>query len=58
MISTGMTGTARQGMNPYSASISRVNTFARDAPPRERIASRARTMCGASTASPIILSAK
>ena len=58
MISTGMTGTARQGMNPNSASISRVNTFARDAPPRERMASRARTMWAASTGSPIILSAK
>ncbi len=58
MISTGITGTALQGMNPNSASISRVNTLARAAPPRDRIASRARAMCGASTESPIILSAK
>ena len=57
MISTGITGTARQGTNPNKASITRVNTFEREAPPRDRIASRARTMCGASTASPIILSA-
>ncbi len=58
MISTGMTGTARQEMKPNSASISRVNTFDRDAPPRERMASRARAICGASMESPIILSAK
>ena len=58
MISTGIAGTARHGMNPYSASRSLVNTFERPAPPRERIASRARAMCGASIESPIILSAK
>jgi hypothetical protein len=58
MISTGITGTARQGMNPKSASIIRVNTFEREAPPRARMALRARTMCGASTGSPIILRAK
>ena len=58
MISTGMTGTARQEMKPNSASISRVNTFERDAPPRERMAARARAICGASMESPIILSAK
>jgi hypothetical protein len=58
MISTGITGTARQGTNPNKASIIRVNTLECEAPPRARIASRARTMCGASTASPIILSAK
>ena len=34
MISTGITGTARQGMNPNSASMMRVNTLARSAPPR------------------------
>jgi hypothetical protein len=45
-------------MKPKSASISRVKTFARDAPPRARTASRARTMCAASTESPIILRAK
>jgi len=58
MISTGITGTARQGMKSKSASIIRVNTFEREAPPRARMASRARTMWGASTESPIILSAK
>ena len=58
MISIGIAGTARQGMKPNSASMILVKTLARAAPPRERIASRARAMCGASTESPIILSAK
>ena len=58
MISTGITGTARHEMNPNSASITRVNTFDRAAPPRARIASRARCICGASVGSPIVLSAK
>ena len=58
MISTGITGTARHGMMPNCASRSRVNTFERDAPPRCRIASRARRMWSASGDSPIILSAK
>ena len=40
--STGITGTARHGMNPNSASMMRVNTLARSAPPRARTASRAR----------------
>ena len=39
MISTGIAGTARHGMNPNSASISLVKTLARAAPPRARIAS-------------------
>ena len=34
MISTGITGTARHGMKPNSASMMRVNTLARSAPPR------------------------
>jgi len=58
MISTGITGTARHGMNPCKASMMRVNTFARSAPPRARTASRARVMCSACGSSPIILSAK
>ncbi len=58
MISTGITGTARHGTKPNSASMMRVKTFARAAPPRASIASRARRMCGASMESPIILSAK
>ena len=58
MISTGIIGTARHGMNPNKASMMRVNTFARSAPPRARNASRARRMWSASTGSPIILSAK
>ena len=58
MISTGIAGTARHGMKPHSASISRVNTLARAAPPRDSIACRARAMCGASMSSPIVFSAK
>ena len=58
MISIGITGTARQGTKPNKASMMRVNTLERAAPPRARMASRARAMCGASTGSPIILSAK
>ena len=58
MISTGIAGTARQGINPNSASMIRVNTLARAAPPRARTASRARCICSASTESPIIFSAK
>ena len=58
MISTGITGTARHGMKPNSASISRVNTLVRPAPPRARMASRARRIWAASGASPTIFSAK
>jgi hypothetical protein len=57
-ISTGMTGTASQGTMPYIASRMRVNTLPASAPPRARMAVRARTMCGASGESPIIFSAK
>ena len=49
---------ARQVSTPKNASRKRVNTLTLAAPPRERIASRARTMCGASMESPIIFSAK
>ena len=55
MISTGIAGTARQGMKPNSASITLANTLARAAPPRARMASRARAICGASIGSPIDL---
>ena len=48
MISTGSTGTARQVSTPNNASKNRVKTLLLAAPPRERIASRARTICGAS----------
>ena len=58
MISTGMTGTARHGTSPHSASMIRVNTFDWRAPPRARINSRARAICGASTGSPAAFSAK
>ena len=59
MISIGMTGTLRQGRNPYSASSTRVNTLARAAPPGYAwIAVRAIRMCSASGSSPIIFSAK
>ena len=58
MISTGITGTARHGTSPNSASMMRVKTLQRRAPPRARIASRARAMCGASTGSPAAFSAK
>ena len=44
MISTGIIGTARHGMKPNRASMMRVNTLARSAPPRASIASRARRM--------------
>ncbi len=57
MISTGITGTARHGTWPNSASWARVKTLPRSAPPAARIASRARAMCGASGASPISFSA-
>jgi len=57
MISIGMTGTARQGTMPNSASVVRVKTLLCAAPPWPRIASRARTMWGASAASPIMRSA-
>ncbi len=57
MISSGITGTARHGTWPNSASWARVNTLVRSAPPAARIACRARTMCGASGESPIALSA-
>ena len=49
---------ARQVTTPNIASMKRVKTLLLTAPPRERIASRARTICGASTESPIIFSAK
>jgi hypothetical protein len=52
MISTGITGTARQGTWPNSASAERVKTLARAAPPRASTAPRARTICGASGSSP------
>ena len=58
MISTGISGNARQDTMPNSASRNRVNTLAPAAPPRARIASRARRMWSASGESPIILSAK
>jgi hypothetical protein len=58
MISTGITGTERQVRMPNSASMARVKTLLLAAPPRERIASRARRMCKACVSSPIILSAK
>ncbi len=58
MISTGITGTLSQRRMPKSESSTRVNTLLLMAPPRDRIASRARFMCGASISSPIILSAK
>ena len=44
MTSTGITGTACHGMKPNSASMIRVKTLARSAPPRARTASRARRM--------------
>ena len=44
MISTGITGTARHVTKPNSASMKRVNTFEAAAPPRARIAARARRM--------------
>lgn len=43
---------------PYRASRKRVNTLLCSAPPWARMAARARAMCGASTGSPIIFSAK
>ena len=58
MISSGITGTARHGTWPNSASCARVNTLVRSAPPAARIACRARAMCGASGSSPIAFSAK
>ena len=57
MISIGITGTARHGTWPKSASCARVKTLDSLAPPRERIASRARFITGAFTCSPQILSA-
>ena len=42
MISTGITGAARHGTTPYSASNARVKTLLPAAPPRARMASRAR----------------
>ena len=44
MISIGITGTACQGMKPNRASMMRVKTLARAAPPRASTASRARRM--------------
>ncbi len=58
MISIGSTGTLRQVVTPYIASMKRVKTLLWIAPPRERIASRARVICGASMGWPIIFSAK
>ena len=58
MISIGSTGTLRQVVTPYIASMKRVKTLLLIAPPRERIASRARAICGASMEWPIIFSAK
>ncbi len=58
MISTGSTGTLFQLSTPNMARVKRVKTLLLMAPPRARIASRARTICGALTSSPIILSAK
>ena len=58
MISTGIIGTAYHVTTPNSASRMRVNTFAASAPPWARMHSRARTICSASTGSPIIFSAK
>ncbi len=58
MISIGSTGTLRQVSCPKNVSRKRVNTFTFAAPPRARIASRARFMCGASMSWPIIFSAK
>ena len=58
MISIGITGTARHGMKPNRASMMRVKTLARSAPPRASTASRARRMCPASIESPIIFNAK
>ncbi len=55
--STRITGTARQGTCSNSASAMRVKTLALAAPPRDRMASRARTMCGASGSSPASFSA-
>ena len=58
MISTGITGTARQGTMPNRARKVLVKTLTLTAPRAFRIASRARTMCGASMLSPAIFSAK
>jgi hypothetical protein len=58
MSSGGMVGTSDHGPAAKSASWMRVKTLTASAPPALRIASRARIMCGASTESPIILSAK
>ena len=44
MISTGITGTARHGTSPHNASMIRVKTLQFRAPPRARIAARARCM--------------
>jgi hypothetical protein len=57
MISTGIYGTPRHGSWPNIASVSRVNTLARAAPPYCRMMSRARTICGACGLSPASLSA-
>ena len=58
MISTGNTGTLRQVSTPNIDSMKRVKTLLWMAPPRDKIASRARTIWGASMESPIIFSAK
>ena len=58
MISTGITGTARHGTWPNRASVMRVNTLHRAAPPCARIALRARRICGSSGESPASFKAK
>ena len=58
MSSTGITGTALHGTMPKNASVVRVKMLIPAAPPCDRIASRALTMCGASTESPATLRAK
>ena len=56
MISTGITGTARQGITPNSARKILVKTLTWTAPPAARIASRAFAMYGASGLSPAAFS--
>jgi len=58
MISTGSTGTLFHVSTPNIDSMNRVKTLLLMPPPRERIALRARIMCGTSAESPIIFSAK
>ena len=58
MISIGIIGAARHVVTPNSDSMMRVNTLELMAPPRRSISSRAFFICGASTDSPIVFSAK